>query len=124
MPLVPRCDGGGIVLFRPKAPAVLFYPYSHFCVVLAFDSAVSFDFLIGIHWPVVSRVAPGRGAWLCSIECFDQAVKRRGFERAWKQSVEADALTTLRNAFAGVITNMTELSDVGSRPDRPTLMKG
>jgi len=78
----------------------------------------------GPHGPIVSRTAAGRGAWLCSLECFDLAAKRRGFERAWKQSVEADALATLRIAFAGVITNMTELLVVGSRPDRPALMKG
>jgi predicted RNA-binding protein YlxR (DUF448 family) len=72
----------------------------------------------------VSRTAAGRGAWLCSLECFDLAAKRRGFERAWKRSVDADALATLRIAFEGVITNMTELLVVGSRPDRPALMKG
>ena len=72
----------------------------------------------------VSRTAPGRGAWVCSIECFDLAAKRRRFERAWKRSVDADTLATLRNAVAGVITNMTELLVVGSRPDAPALMKG
>ena len=79
---------------------------------------------IGEQGSCVSRSAPGRGAWLCSLECFDLAARRRGFERAWKRTVDADTLTTLRNAVEGVITNMTELLAVGSRPDRPALMKG
>jgi predicted RNA-binding protein YlxR (DUF448 family) len=79
---------------------------------------------IGEHAARVGRTAPGRGAWLCSMECFDLAARRRGFERAWKRSVDADTLTTLRNAVEGVITNMTELMAVGSRPDGPSLMKG
>ncbi len=79
---------------------------------------------IGEQGSCVSRTAPGRGAWLCSLECFDLAARRRGFERAWKRTVDADTLTTLRNAVEGVITNMTELLAVGSRPDRPALMKG
>ena len=28
--------------------------------------------------PVVGRTAPGRGAWVCSLDCFDQAVRRKG----------------------------------------------
>ena len=33
---------------------------------------------------MVGRREPGRGAWVCpgTPECFDQAVKRRAFERA------------------------------------------
>ena len=74
--------------------------------------------------PVVDRHAPGRGAWLCSLACFDTAVRRRGFERAWRRSVSTDALTTLRIAVEGVITNMEELSVVGPSADSPTLTKG
>jgi hypothetical protein len=38
--------------------------------------------------------------------------------------VGADALATLRIAVEPVITNMEELSTVGSRPDAPALTKG
>jgi hypothetical protein len=52
---------------------------------------------------------------LCSLECFDIAVKRRGFERAWKRPAGPDALQTLRIAFGRVITNMKELPNDGHR---------
>jgi hypothetical protein len=61
---------------------------------------------------------------VCSIECFDLAVRRKGFERTWRGAVGADALATLRIAVEPVISNMEELSAVGSRPDVQTLMKG
>ena len=36
---------------------------------------------------VVDRRAPGRGAWLCPPpgDCFDLAVRRKAFERAWRR---------------------------------------
>ena len=74
--------------------------------------------------PVVGRTAPGRGAWVCSVDCFDQAVRRRGFDRAWRRSISVEGLAMLRIAVEPVITNMEELSAVGSRPDAPALMKG
>jgi len=74
--------------------------------------------------PAVGRSAPGRGAWICSLACFETAVRRRGFERTWRGPVGADALATLRIAVEPVITNMEELSTVGSRPDAPALTKG
>jgi predicted RNA-binding protein YlxR (DUF448 family) len=42
----------------------------------------------------ISRTAPGRGAWLCAPlgECLDTAIRRRGFERAWRRSVPPGAL--------------------------------
>ena len=79
---------------------------------------------LGRHGAAVSRTAPGRGAWLCSTSCFDTAMKRRAFERAWKQQVSADALSALRIDFERVITNMTELSADGSRSAHPTQTKG
>jgi len=74
--------------------------------------------------PRLGRGAAGRGAWLCSLACFDLAVRRRAFDRAWRRTVGADALATLRIAVEPVITNMEELSAVGSRPDAPMLTKG
>jgi uncharacterized protein len=74
--------------------------------------------------PRVGRDAPGRGAWLCSLGCFDLAVHRRAFDRAWRRAVGPDALATLRIAVEPVITNVEELSTVGSRPDDPALTKG
>ena len=78
----------------------------------------------GILTPDPRRRLPGRGAWLCSLACFDVAVRRKGFERAWRRSVATDALTTLRIAVEGVITNMEELSVVGPLAGSPTLTKG
>jgi predicted RNA-binding protein YlxR (DUF448 family) len=74
--------------------------------------------------PVVSRTAEGRGAWLCSIECFDTAMRRGAFARAWKCEVPSSALDTLRIPFEGVITNMRELSVVGTNSDSPVPTKG
>jgi predicted RNA-binding protein YlxR (DUF448 family) len=50
----------------------------------------------------VGRGAPGRGAWLCGVECFDLARKRRGaFERAWRSASPAPGeLDALREALA------------------------
>jgi predicted RNA-binding protein YlxR (DUF448 family) len=46
---------------------------------------------------VVDRTAPGRGAWLCvpSSDCFERAVRRKAFERAWRRPVGRDALAEL-----------------------------
>ena len=72
----------------------------------------------------VSRSAAGRGAWVCSLALLRLAVRRRAFERAWRRVVGPEALATLRIAVEPVITNMEELSAVGSRPDAPMLTKG
>ncbi len=74
--------------------------------------------------PVVGRAGAGRGAWLCSLACFDTARRRGAFERAWRRRAEDEQLTTLRNAFERVITNMELLPVDGFRPDRPAPMKG
>ncbi|MBQ9633804.1 MAG: YlxR family protein [Schwartzia sp.] len=40
---------------------------------------------------------PGRGAYIChKPECFDAAVKRRRFEKAFQRAVGADVLEALR----------------------------
>jgi predicted RNA-binding protein YlxR (DUF448 family) len=45
----------------------------------------------------VSRTAAGRGAWLCkpSADCFQLAVRRRAFERAWRRPVSPAVLEEL-----------------------------
>jgi len=55
--------------------------------------------------PVISRTADGRGAWLCAprlgqqaTPCLQQAIKRRGFERAWKRPVGPTEHEILTNA--------------------------
>jgi predicted RNA-binding protein YlxR (DUF448 family) len=47
--------------------------------------------------PVVSRTAGGRGAWLCDPPgpCFELAVRRKAFERAWRRPIGADVLDEL-----------------------------
>jgi predicted RNA-binding protein YlxR (DUF448 family) len=49
----------------------------------------------------VSRTGAGRGAWLCagSLACFDAAVRRRGFDRAWRRPVDRAVLDDLRGDF-------------------------
>mgnify|MGYP001377034011 CR=1 FL=1 len=62
----------------------------------------------------VSRTAAGRGAWLCSYECFVTAERKKAFERAWKRSGQAEIVRdldqTVRIAFDDVIINMEQLS--------------
>ena len=58
--------------------------------------------------PVISRTAPGRGAWLCArnITCLSMAIKRRGFERAWKRPISASTAHELEIAYDAMLTNM------------------
>ncbi|QQS26510.1 MAG: YlxR family protein [Actinomycetota bacterium] len=67
----------------------------------------------------VQRGAPGRGAWLCigSRECFEQALKRRGFERAWHKPVQEGTLDALRVTLgmSDVRDQLPELQVVGHR---------
>jgi len=62
----------------------------------------------GPHGPGVGRTLPGRGAWLCSLACFDTAVRRKGFQRAWRTEVDPAALVELRMAFAESAARMRE----------------
>lgn len=77
---------------------------------------------------IVSRTAAGRGAWLCAATCFATAVKRKGFERAWRRPVPVGALDELQhqisNAFESTATQMREWTAVGSASDVPTPTKG
>lgn len=63
--------------------------------------------------PVISRTASGRGAWMCAgnTPCLRQAIKRRGFERAWKRQIPAATHQAIEFAFealaaSAVKTNM------------------
>ena len=46
----------------------------------------------------MDRHGAGRGAWLCrdSPDCLDDAVRRHGFERAFRTAIGADDLERLR----------------------------
>lgn len=67
---------------------------------------------LGPRGATVSRTAAGRGAWLCSYECFLTAERRRAFDRAWRTPTPADVMRGLdqpvRAAFGGVDIRMEE----------------
>jgi predicted RNA-binding protein YlxR (DUF448 family) len=42
------------------------------------------------------RRAPGRGAWVCGIDCFDDACRRRAFDRALRRPVSTSELRAVR----------------------------
>jgi predicted RNA-binding protein YlxR (DUF448 family) len=58
--------------------------------------------------PVISRTAAGRGAWLCTDQagCLNQAIKRRGLDRAWKRPVGATEHNILTIAYEAMTKNM------------------
>jgi predicted RNA-binding protein YlxR (DUF448 family) len=49
----------------------------------------------------VDRRAPGRGAWLCGSRCLEPAIRRKAFDRTWRQPVTAEALEHLVVELAG-----------------------
>jgi predicted RNA-binding protein YlxR (DUF448 family) len=53
---------------------------------------------------VVDRGGAGRGAWLCSPPqaCFELAVARKAFARAWRRPVGDDALAGLARELGEV----------------------
>ena len=53
---------------------------------------------------IVSRTAAGRGAWLCPPpgDCFEQALRRKAFARAWRRPVEPVALAALDASWSAV----------------------
>ena len=61
----------------------------------------------------VGRSEPGRGAWLCtgSVDCFENAVRRRAFSRALRSDVSGQELAWLRERL---------LSEGESTSDGPT----
>jgi predicted RNA-binding protein YlxR (DUF448 family) len=42
------------------------------------------------------RHEPGRGAWVCSLACFDQAVERGALDRALRRGLASTDLHALR----------------------------
>ena len=60
--------------------------------------------VIGPEGPMVHRTAPGRGAWLCSIDCLTTAIGRRAFDRAWRRSADRTALDALGPAVHSALT--------------------
>ena len=42
------------------------------------------------------RHEPGRGAWVCSLQCFDQALRRGALERALKRTLASTEVHALR----------------------------
>ena len=46
----------------------------------------------------IGRTLPGRGAWLCagSASCFDLALRRKAFDRAFRAPLRAGAAESLR----------------------------
>jgi predicted RNA-binding protein YlxR (DUF448 family) len=75
---------------------------------------------------LVSRTAPGRGAWLCkgSPSCVDLAERRRAFDRAFRTKVDPEAVAALRAAlFTTDQENLRDLIVAGRSPrdgTRPT----
>jgi len=45
----------------------------------------------------VDRVGPGRGAWLCGAGCLAEAVRRGGFDRAFRRSIRPAQLEQLQS---------------------------
>lgn len=58
---------------------------------------------------MVSRTAPGRGAWLCrepgtdrpAVGCLDKALRRNAFSRAFRTDVAANGAAPLRAEWSG-----------------------
>jgi len=62
-----------------------------------------------------ARRVGGRGAWICagSVTCFDTAMSRGAFARAWKRRVDADALTDVKQVFGKPDTEVRESRSAG-----------
>jgi len=61
---------------------------------------------------------------LCSTDCIALAIRKRGFERAWRRPVPDGALAQLANTFESIQKNMKHWSVAGPASGRPTPMKG
>ncbi|MBR2560087.1 MAG: YlxR family protein [Clostridia bacterium] len=42
---------------------------------------------------------PGRGAYVCGRECFEEAVKKKGFARAFRCAVKTEDIEKIREIF-------------------------
>jgi len=83
--------------------------------------------------PVTGRItwsatSTGRGAWLCRPACFDQAVQRKRFARAWRRPIPDGALEQVRDAlaeaFESIPENMRQWSSAGRDPGPSISTKG
>lgn len=75
--------------------------------------------VLGPDGAVVSRVAPGRGAWICSVACVREAMTRRAFDRAWRCRVPAGDLDGLVTQVDTALTPGAaggEMTKAGRRP--------
>jgi uncharacterized protein len=54
---------------------------------------------------LVGRREPGRGAWICagSTACFDEAVRRKALERAFRTPVTNTEIKSLRARLHGAV---------------------
>lgn len=66
--------------------------------------------VIGPSGPIVHRTAPGRGAWLCSLECLTTAIGRRAFDRAWRRTADRAALDALGPQVASALAALPTAS--------------
>lgn len=51
---------------------------------------------------------PGRGAWCCSVECFDRALARRALGRALRHDLTNDDIARVRARLGGWATGLPE----------------
>jgi predicted RNA-binding protein YlxR (DUF448 family) len=49
----------------------------------------------------VGLTEPGRGAWVCSVECFDRALRRSSLARALRSPAPTDGGAELRARLLG-----------------------
>jgi len=42
---------------------------------------------------------PGRGAYICSAKCFDEAVRRKAFARAFRTMIRPEDIERIREIF-------------------------
>ncbi len=61
---------------------------------------------------------------MCSASCFQTALGKRAFAKAWKRQVDDAELAALQIAFEAVNSNMKDLPAAGGRPGRPVPTKG
>ena len=79
----------------------------------------------------VSRTAAGRGAWVCSMSCYQMAVQRKAFDRSWKRSVPSETLLALGESLRAEFhidmnghVDVKESSVVGIAPEDVMPRKG
>jgi predicted RNA-binding protein YlxR (DUF448 family) len=81
-----------------------------------------------IGWSGASPGSSGRGAWLCRPACFEQAVQRKRFARAWRRPIPDGALESARialaDAFESIPENMRQWSSAGRDPGASISTKG